>query len=199
MDSLEKSFSNSFAIIILVLMLSFISIMFGAAYTYADYKISGEVPNISLIKTGTDTLTEDEDYTLYTGRTSYSTSFGDEVETNMNIEGDTYKTVTKTNDGSDVSKTGEATTGAAVFAEIRSLPDSVTSVTINGHTLYNSVSKSDQKTVGSYANIAYYVKRGLIDELIDECSIGFTQNYNRSYIYDGTYDYITGIVYTPLS
>ena len=198
MESVDRGISNSFAVITLALFLGFISIMFGAAYKYADYKIAKENPNISLVRSGADILTEDEQYTLYTGRTRYSTAFGDEVETNMHIEGDTYITVDKNNIDTSVYKSGEAATGAAVWTEVRSLPASVSTVTINGHSLYNDVSQADQQTIDSHINIAYYIKRGLVDDLIDECSIGFTQNYIRSYQYDSQYNYIIGVTYTPI-
>lgn len=198
MDSLERAFSNGFAVISLALLLGFIVIMYGAAYNYADYKISGEHPNTTLVKSGSDIPTEDEDYRLYTGRTSYSTAFGDEVESNMRLEGDTYKTIHKDNVSSSVLKTGEAATGAAVFAEIKSLPGSVSTVTINGHVLYNDIAQPNQKSVGDHVNVAYFIERGLMDELIHECGIGFTQNYARSYVYDSKYKYIIGVVYTPV-
>ncbi len=201
MDSMQKAFDTSFSVIAFYLILFVVILLFGGAYAYVNYKIDNDDINTSLVQMGTDDNvvkeTEDKSYRLYKGRKEYHTSFGDTYTPTNRLNGSMYDDIAKS-DISNARKTGEAATGASVFAEIKALPASVVKVHIDGHTIGNKVEQADSQTIGSYINIPYYLKRGMQEELLSDADIDLTRSYLKSYIYDDKYGYITEIVYTKL-
>lgn len=187
------AFREGASVIIFYILLAIISIMFVFAYKMLNARIESEGINNALIESKTEYAQEDEDITLYTGRTTYHSSYGDDVSESYSLYGDTTVTASKEN-----YESGELCTGASVFAELMSLPDSVRYVTIQGHRLYNDPSSVSSKTVSDHPNIAYYVHKGLTSDLLTEASIGLTDTYAKSYEYDSKYGYITAIIYTKL-
>ena len=201
--NVDKAFGLSLSVIAYSLFAALIAVLFVTAYRYFDLKVSGEGMNQSLVKTGSYSQ-EEEDILLYTGKSVYSTAKGDAV--NTTLHGSTVVSIPKLSDAdfrsmgiTDTTKAhsaGEPVTGASVFAELLSLPSSVTRVTINGHSLDNDPLHADQATI-TYPNVAYYVALGDTRQLYHDAAIQYTDNYAKYYIYDGN-GYITQIAYIKL-
>lgn len=195
--NVERAFGLSVSVIIYGLYLAAISVMFTFAYSYFDAKVKSEHANTSLVKVQSDYLQEDEDFILYTGRTEYDTSYGDDIDSSV-LAGNNRVVVSKSDDW-QYTKSGEAVTGASVFTEIMHLPASVQRVTIDGHILYNDTEHYEDDSSHDHPNIAYYTWTGLSEGLLEKADIDLTDVYRKSYEYDGTYGYITEIVYTKYS
>lgn len=114
----------------------------------------------------------------------------------MNLYGDSYATITK--DNSAEYKTGEAATGASVFMEIQTLPNSVAQVEIDHIVLNNYPGHVDDETVSGHPNIAFYTNRGKTQDLLTAAGLDLTRNYVKSYEYDSRYGYITKIKYSRI-
>lgn len=213
MKNMETAFQSAISVIAFCLALAAIVVSFGFAYKMYYAKVAREHSDPSLIRvdnTYSGDLYEHENYDVYDGHgwtsvekdtNGIKTSSARNGNVGQGIGTDTsgdYSNVNYGDYNADPAETGEASTGAAVFSEIQFLPDNIALVYINGSAFANDVDHKDQPTISSHPNIAYYVNRGHIQELLDESNIDLTRLYYRSYVYNDTLGYIEAIKYTPV-
>ncbi len=171
--NVDRAFGISLSVITYGMFLAIITVMYVTAYKFFDLKVQSERMNQSLVKTD-GYIQENEDLQLYTGNST------------KKINKYTDSEFTGASDYGKVS--GEVVTGAAVFAELLSLPDEVLIVEIDGEVLGNEPERyTEETTLKGRPNIAYYIARGETQKLgnFNFSRIKFSNVYGKFYtVYD---------------